>query len=75
MTVELTWNVVHFSGLLNRWFTTLKMRDEPFAVNSQGHNFVQVYNQSVPKRIKQRNNSLIHHPSCSSQAARNGAQA
>jgi hypothetical protein len=59
MLVELTWNIVHFSGLLNRWFTALKMRDEAFSVNPQGQNFVQVYNQAVPRRIKQRNNSLL----------------
>ncbi len=59
MLVELTWNVVHFSGLLNRWFTTLKMRDEAFPVNPQGQTFIQVYNSSVPQRLKVRNNALL----------------
>jgi hypothetical protein len=59
MMVELTWNIAHFSGLLNRWFTTLKMRDEPFALDPQGQDFAQVYNQLVPKSIKRRNNSLL----------------
>ncbi len=59
MLVELTWCIAHFSGLLNRWFTVLKMRDEDFAVNPAGQNFPEVYNQVVPVSIKARNNALL----------------
>jgi hypothetical protein len=58
MMVELTWCTVHFSGLLNRWFTLLKMRDEEFDVGN-GHTFVENYNATVPASIKVRNNSLL----------------
>jgi DinB superfamily len=56
--VELTWCIVHFSGLLNRWFTVLKMRDEEFAVAGD-QTFVDVYNAVVPDSIKRRNNALL----------------
>jgi hypothetical protein len=59
MLVELTWCIAHFSGLLNRWFTILKVRDEDFAVNPQGQNFIEVYNASLPDSIKARNNQLL----------------
>lgn len=59
MMAELTWCIAHFSGLLNRWFTVLKVRDEDFAVNAHGQNFVDVYNASVPQSIKARNNELL----------------
>jgi hypothetical protein len=58
MMVELTWCAVHFSGLLNRWFTLLKIRDEEFDVGN-GHTFVENYNAVVPESIKLRNNSLL----------------
>lgn len=59
MLVELTWCIVHFSGLLNRWFTLLKMRDEEFAVTPEGQTFIDVYNAAVPDSIKRRNNALL----------------
>lgn len=59
MVVELTWCIVHFSGLLNRWFTVLKMRDEEFAVTPEGQTFIDVYNAAVPDSIKRRNNALL----------------
>jgi hypothetical protein len=58
MMVELTWCTVHFSGLLNRWFTLLKTRDEDFDVGN-GHTFVENYNATVPTSIKARNNALL----------------
>lgn len=59
MLIELTWCIVHFSGLLNRWFTLLKMRDEEFAVTPDGQNFIDVYNAFIPDSIKRRNNALL----------------
>lgn len=59
MLVELSWCIAHFSGLLNRWFTILKVEDEGFAVNPQGQSFVDVYNAAVPESIKLRNNQLL----------------
>ncbi|HEX3880498.1 MAG TPA: hypothetical protein VHW24_26130 [Bryobacteraceae bacterium] len=59
MLVELTWCIAHFSGLLNRWFTVLKVRDEDFAINPSGQDFVQVYNAVLPDSIKARNNALL----------------
>jgi len=58
MMVELTWNIVHFSGLLNRWFTLLKVRDEEFAVTPDGHSFVDAYN-TIPESLRIRNNALL----------------
>jgi len=58
MMVELTWNIVHFSGLLNRWFTLLKMRDEEFAVTPDGQSFVDAYN-TIPESLRIRNNALL----------------
>jgi hypothetical protein len=58
MLVEFTWCTCHFSGLLNRWFTTLHVRDEEFKVDGT-HTFVDNYNAVVPDRIKQRNNELL----------------
>jgi hypothetical protein len=59
MLVEFTWCLVHFSGLLNRWFTLLKVKDEEFAVNDHGQNFIDVYNAVVPESIRIRNNALL----------------
>lgn len=58
MLVELTWCIAHFGGLLNRWFTMLKLRDELFDV-APGQNYVDVYNASVPESIKARNNQIL----------------
>src|SRR5579871_1858701 len=58
MMVELTWNIVHFSGLLNRWFTLLKVRDEEFAVSPDGSSFVDAYN-TIPESLRARNNALL----------------
>jgi len=59
MMVELTWCICHFSGLLNRWFVVLKMRDEEFAVGADGSSFVDNYNAVVPKAVRERNNQLL----------------
>lgn len=59
MLVELTWCICHFSGLLNRWFTVLRVRDEHFAVGDDGNSFVDNYNAVIPESIKVRNNQLL----------------
>ena len=59
MIVELTWCICHFSGLLNRWFTVLKVRDEEFAVGPDGSSFVDAYNAVVPESVRVRNNALL----------------
>jgi len=58
MIVELTWCIVHFAGLLNKWFTVLKIMDETDAVRD-GIDFFTFYNNSVPDRIKERNNKIL----------------
>ncbi len=58
MLVETTWCIVHFAGLLNKWFTVLKMMDET-DVAADGVDFVTAYNQSIPESIKRRNNKLL----------------
>lgn len=58
MLVELTWCIVHFAGLLNKWFIVLKVMDETDA-ERDGVNFVGFYNQVVPESIKIRNNQLL----------------
>jgi alkylhydroperoxidase family enzyme len=58
MLVELTWCIAHFDGLLNTWFTVLRVMDET-TVDSDGIDFVTVYNSQVPERIKVRNNNLL----------------
>jgi hypothetical protein len=58
MTVELTWTIAHFSGLLNRWFTLLKVRDEEFAIAPDGSSFIDAYN-ALPESLKARNNALL----------------
>ncbi len=62
MLVELTWCTVHFAGLLNKWFTVLKVWDETepeIDVNGNKISFVALYNNLVPERIKVRNNKLL----------------
>ena len=58
--VELTWLIGHF-GLLNRWFTVLQVPDED---ENDELNFLEYYEQVVPKDIRERNTavllSLIH---------------
>jgi hypothetical protein len=58
MFVELAWCIVHFAGLLNRWFIVLKVMDETDA-DRDGVDFVGFYNQVVPESIKKRNNQLL----------------
>jgi hypothetical protein len=58
MLVELTWCIVHFAGLLNRWFTVLKVMDEA-DVTRDGLDFLKHYNETVPEGIKIRNNALL----------------
>ncbi len=58
MLVELTWCIVHFDGLLNTWFTVLRVMDET-GVEEDGIDFVALYNTQVPERIKVRNNNLL----------------
>jgi len=58
MLVELTWCIAHFSGLLNHWFTVLRVRDEDNA-ERDGIDFVSFYNRVVPESIKVRNNNLL----------------
>lgn len=58
MLVELTWCTVHFAGLLNKWFTVMKVCDETDA-GRDGIDFVTVYNSIVPESIKVRNNALL----------------
>jgi hypothetical protein len=58
MMVELTWTISHFSGLLNRWFTLLKVRDEDFPIGPDGSSFIDAYN-ALPESIKARNNALL----------------
>ncbi|MCF8707309.1 hypothetical protein [Rhizorhapis sp. SPR117] len=67
MFVELTWNICHFSGLLNNWFTLLKLHDEmgrPADASAEWDDvyfpdFVAAYNSTVPDSIKVRNNNLL----------------
>jgi hypothetical protein len=58
MLVEMTWCIVHFAGLLNAWFTVLKVMDETDAA-ADGIDFVSLYNQIVPESLKARNNHLL----------------
>ncbi len=58
MLVEMTWCIVHFGGLLNKWFTVMKVVDESDE-ERDGIDFVSVYNSMVPESIKQRNNALL----------------
>lgn len=58
MLVELTWLTVHFSGLLNVWFTTLHTFDEA-SVAEDEIDFIAVYNSTVPASIRRRNNALL----------------
>jgi hypothetical protein len=58
MIVELTWCIAHFDGLLNTWFTVLRVMDETDE-QRDGIDFVAAYNQQVPERIKVRNNNLL----------------
>jgi hypothetical protein len=58
MMVELTWTIAHFGGLLNRWFTLLKVRDEAFAIAPDGSSFVDAY-EALPESLKARNNALL----------------
>ncbi|MGW4115234.1 hypothetical protein ACWEFJ_30535 [Actinosynnema sp. NPDC004786] len=58
MLVELTWLTVHFSGLLNVWFTVLHTYDEA-DVTEDEIDFIAVYNTTVPASIRRRNNSLL----------------
>lgn len=58
MMVELTWCIVHFAGLLNAWFTVLKICDEQDE-QADGINFVSAYNATVPESIIVRNNNLL----------------
>jgi hypothetical protein len=58
MLVELTWCIAHFGGLLNHWFTVLRVRDEDDP-DRDGIDFVAVYNKVVPDSIKVRNNNLL----------------
>ncbi|MEQ1934777.1 MAG: hypothetical protein ABL962_13030 [Fimbriimonadaceae bacterium] len=58
MLVELTWCIVHFAGLLNKWFTVLQIMDET-SVEVDGIDFVSAYNATVPDPIKTRNNNLL----------------
>ena len=58
MLVELTWCIVHFAGLLNSWFTVLRVMDET-DVDDDGLDFVAFYNAVVPASVKERNNQLL----------------
>lgn len=58
MLIEMTWCILHFAGLLNAWFTVLKVMDETDE-SRDGINFVSVYNQTVPESLKARNNGLL----------------
>jgi len=60
MLVELSWCICHFNGLLNNWFTVLRVMDE-VDKNVDEIDFVGVYNGIVPESIKVRNNSLLRH--------------
>ncbi|MEU7482281.1 hypothetical protein AB0A63_40380 [Lentzea sp. NPDC042327] len=58
MLVELTWLTVHFSGLLNVWFTVLHTFDEASAADDE-IDFITVYNTTVPAAVRRRNNALL----------------
>jgi hypothetical protein len=58
MLVELSWCICHFNGLLNNWFTVLRVMDE-VDVTKDELDFVGYYNQTVPESIKVRNNALL----------------
>ena len=58
MLIELTWCIAHYGGLLNRWFTALKVRDEDYDI-APGTTFPANYNAAVPESIKVRNNALL----------------
>lgn len=59
MVVELSWCIVHFAGLLNKWFTFMRMRDEEFAIDETGETFIDAYNKTLPDSIKKRNNQIL----------------
>lgn len=58
MLVELAWCICHFNGLLNSWFTVLRVMDE-VDVNTDEIDFVGTYNKVVPESIKVRNNAIL----------------
>jgi hypothetical protein len=58
MLVELSWCICHFNGLLNPWFTVLRVFDEVDKVEDE-IDFVGVYNSVLPDSIKDRNNGLL----------------
>lgn len=58
MYVELTWCICHFGGLLNKWFTILKVKDEEYPV-AGGNSFVANYNALVPEEVRIRNNQIL----------------
>ncbi len=58
MLVELAWCICHFNGLLNGWFTVLRVMDEVDATTDE-LDFVGVYNTVVPESIRVRNNALL----------------
>lgn len=58
MLVEMSWCICHFNGLLNNWFTVLRVMDE-VDKDKDEIDFVGVYNSVVPESIKVRNNSLL----------------
>jgi hypothetical protein len=58
MLVELSWCICHFNGLLNPWFTVLRVFDEVDKVKDE-IDFVGVYNSVLPDSIKDRNNGLL----------------
>lgn len=58
MLVELVWCICHFGGLLNKWFTVLRVQDEDYAVTADGKTFLDLYNQ-LPAKIIERNNALL----------------
>ena len=51
VVVELMWLIGHFAGLLNHWFTALRVPDEP--------EFVDTYNKIVPVSVRKRNNGVL----------------
>lgn len=58
MMVELTWCICHFGGLLNKWFTVMRVCDEEYPV-AGGNTFVQNYDALVPVEIRERNNQIL----------------
>jgi hypothetical protein len=58
MIVELTWCINYSTGLLNKWLTLMRVKEETESMEDK-INFAAIYNEVVPESVKERNNCLL----------------